>query len=327
MSYSVQGVGADGYSGDDSGYDGFSALGVSRENILARYDGPWLLTTERPGYVYHRRAATFLKAYGMVTAPKREGLVLAIFWSPWPNHQIGVGYSVLEWEAAAIPRKLWCSWRSVPTKSGYGWKEEVPCPTDVSARAMAKRFPALGAVEPSGIRATFSASQVWADAQLGGSIGSAQRGYQQAGCLPGGQAAPGASEVQIAVCSGAWREIGRINAAGMRAAKAIQAGLNELGYGPVTVGEPWGVPSSSSEAWAKFTADAGVPAGPGLVSRDGIFAMEAALKGGKTPGPTKAGLGPMGWLLIALGLGAAGIAAVAGKKRSKAATGRMVVRR
>jgi hypothetical protein len=182
----------------------------------------------------------------------------------------------------------------------------------------------FGAVDPSNIRETFDADQVWADAQMGGTIGDAQAGYAAQGCLPGGASPPGFNEAQRQACTAGWQQLGRINAAGGRAAKAVQAGLNELGYGPIAVDGMWG--SESSAAWAKFAADAKVPAGPGLVSRAGIVAMEEALKGGKTPGPTKAGLGPMGWLLIALGIGAAGVAAVAGRKRTKAATGRMVTR-
>ena len=177
-------------------------------------------------------------------------------------------------------------------------------------------------VAESNIRDTFNPNKVWADAQLGGQIGSMKGPYDNLGCGPGATHPEGGPK--SASCAQLWSEMGRMNAAGGRAARAIQAGLNELGYGPIAVDGLWG--GGSANAWQSFTTDQNLPAGPGLVNKVGIDAMGQLLKGGKTPGPARAGLGKIGWLLLLLAGGAATVGLVArGRRRRRAGSGRAMV--
>lgn len=166
------------------------------------------------------------------------------------------------------------------------------------------------------VSAEFNANQVWADVQKGGS------------CYAPG-AKPTASEK--AAC----------NAAGARATNMIRAALNELGYGPLAVGNmPWSN-ANPGAAWKRFLSDHNLAPGPGLgVSLQGLLLMEKLLKEGKSPGPNKpvefekvngefvpktkggllaeAGLTGGSLLLAALVVGGVGYAAwQAGKKKKK----------
>jgi hypothetical protein len=99
--------------------------------------------------------------------------------------------------------------------------------------------------------ASFSADAVWADAELGGSC-----------YLPGVQNLTAEME-------------GRCNAAGGRATRTLQGALNKLGYGPLDVDGQYG--PITGAAWQKFTADNGVPSGPGLMNYAGLKKMEEKL--------------------------------------------------
>jgi hypothetical protein len=121
----------------------------------------------------------------------------------------------------------------------------------------------------------FKASKVWADAQLGGS------------CYT-----PSSPNYQVEEMYGAC------NAAGARATDMIRAALNELGYGPLVLGEMWSE-ANPGAALKKYHADKGLAPGPGLgVSQAGLVAMEEDLKSGK-----KAGVGLLGVGLVALAVG------------------------
>ena len=159
---------------------------------------------------------------------------------------------------------------------------------------------------------TFDAAAVWSDVQMGGSC------YGADGPIKGAN-------------------LGACNAAGGRATRAIQAALNELGYGPLSVTGKWD--GAVSGKWKRFLSDHGLQPGPGLgVSEQGLLLMEKLLKEGKTPGPNKpivydkqgdqyiprdagpgtatAGMGAGGLLLGVLVIGGLGYAAYqSGKKR------------
>lgn len=174
-------------------------------------------------------------------------------------------------------------------------------------------FPYAGLGAAGSIRQTFNADKVWADAQLGGTIGQKQADYQAMGCQQGG-----GSDVpsRTAMCQAAWNTMGQINAAGGRAALAIQQGLNELGYGPIAEDGYWG--SQSGAAWERFCTDQNLPAGPGLVNKAGIYKMGDLLKSGAAPGPAKAGMPTWGWLLL-IAAGVGGVALLAKGRKSKPA--------
>ena len=95
----------------------------------------------------------------------------------------------------------------------------------------------------SSVASTFNAAAVWADAQSGGAGN---------------------------------------NLAGGRAAKAIQAGLSELGYSCPPTGS---FDNATIAQWKSFKANNGLPAGVGIVQKDGLVLMEAQLKQGKVTGP------------------------------------------
>lgn len=159
---------------------------------------------------------------------------------------------------------------------------------------------------------TFDAGSVWADVELGGSC------YTNEGPKPGAN-------------------LGACNAAGGRATRAIQAALNELGYGPISVTGKWD--GATGSKWRRFLSDMGLQPGPGLgVSQQGLMTMEKLLKEGKSPGPGKkieydkqgdqyiprdpggmsaAGLGGGGMLLAVLVIGGLGYAAYQSGKKKK----------
>jgi hypothetical protein len=160
---------------------------------------------------------------------------------------------------------------------------------------------------------TFSAGSVWADVQQGGSC------YGASGPIEGAN-------------------VGACNAAGGRATRAIQAALNEMGYGPISVTGRWD--GATGGKWRRFLSDHGLQPGPGLgVSEQGLLLMEKLLKEGKTPGPqdpvvydkqgdqyiprdsgpgsATAGLGTGGLLLGALVIGGLGYAAYQSGKKKK----------
>lgn len=176
---------------------------------------------------------------------------------------------------------------------------------------------------------TFSAQQVWNDAQLGGSC-----------FTPGNANFKACEEPTTPAC-------GQCNAAGARATKQVQAALNQLGYGPMAVDGKWG--SGTSGAWKRYLADNGLTPGPGLgLSEQGLALMERQLKGGEKPGsgekiefenvngqliPKKgsgiatAGLSGGTLLLAALVAGGIGFAAwKAGKKKKGGRTAAMTLR-
>jgi len=113
----------------------------------------------------------------------------------------------------------------------------------------------------------FNANQVWADVQLGGS------------CYTPGNANYTACQAEPQAC-------GKCNYAGGKATNMIRAALNELGYGPLTMGNvPWGE-GNPGAAWKRFLSDHNMAPGPGLgVSLDGLILMEKLLKEGAKPGP------------------------------------------
>lgn len=152
------------------------------------------------------------------------------------------------------------------------------------------------------IRQSFNAQQVWADAQLGATIGSALEEYEANDCTT----PPATGDT---ACQAMWAAMGRINAAGARAARAIQAGLNELGYGPIDVDGDWG--PQSMGAWRAFAADHPEAGSGNWPTGPGVRKMEELLKGGYH----KAGiLGRIGLPLVALGI-LGGLAVMYAKKR------------
>jgi peptidoglycan hydrolase-like protein with peptidoglycan-binding domain len=72
------------------------------------------------------------------------------------------------------------------------------------------------------------------------------------------------------------------NAAGSRAAKAVQAGLSELGYACPPTGS---FDNATIAQWKSFKSKNGLPPGTGNVQQDGLILMEAQLKAGKVTGP------------------------------------------
>jgi len=170
----------------------------------------------------------------------------------------------------------------------------------------------------------FNANQVWADVQKGGA------------CYTPGNPLYTACQADSAAC-------GPCNFAGGKATNMIRAGLNELGYGPLQVGNvAWGE-GNPGAAWKRFLSDHGLPPGPGLgVSLQGLMLMERLLKEGARPGPNepteyekvngqylpvkKAGLAGISsgtLVLAALVVGSIGYAAYrAGKKRKGRGTTR-----
>ncbi len=127
------------------------------------------------------------------------------------------------------------------------------------------------------------------------------------------------------------------NAAGARAAKAIQAGLNEIGYGPIAVDGQFG--SGSIAAWNKFANANSVPTdwptqvgvtklgeqiaaggnqGGGTVSDYHI--VNGQYVPGAAPGTSKAG---MSSTMIGIGIAALvgiGILAIVAKKKKTGST-------
>lgn len=165
--------------------------------------------------------------------------------------------------------------------------------------------------------AAFNADQVWADVEEGSRAGQYQKEFEAcvAVVMSGGDSRTSAE----GKCAAAKSKVGTANFRGGRAADAIRKALNALGYGPLTLGVPWG--AADKAAWDKYTTDRGVPAGPGLVSKAGVNALAEDM------GTKTAGLGKLGWAALLL-LGAAGtVALVSGRKRTPGArTGRAHMR-
>lgn len=120
---------------------------------------------------------------------------------------------------------------------------------------------------------TFSASAIMADVAISDEC------YGPGGpCIgPGPALGPGSAACKAIV--------GRCNAASIRASKMVQAGLNELGYGPIAVdgSQNWIGP------WKRYLSDEGMTPGPGLgLSLAGLLRMEQQLKAGEKPGPAPA---------------------------------------
>ena len=116
----------------------------------------------------------------------------------------------------------------------------------------------FGSVAPD-----FNANAVWADVQLGGSCYMPNNPNYQNEAM-----------------------YGKCNAAGERATNMIRAALNELGYGPLAVGNEMWSNANPGAAWKRFLSDHNLPPGPGPgVSLQGLLLMEKLLKEGKKPGP------------------------------------------
>lgn len=160
-----------------------------------------------------------------------------------------------------------------------------------------------------GAVSTFNADAVWADAQEGGNASVYQK--QKQGCLN----EPGAD---TSLCSKFDSMISNANFRGNRAANAVRDGLRQLGYAPGPNNSMWG--GADIAAWKKFCDDEGVPAGPGLVSKSGLDAMEAKLGGGLMKGS----MGKLGWLAVGVAAVAVGAALMSGRRKgkSKAPTGK-----
>lgn len=159
-------------------------------------------------------------------------------------------------------------------------------------------FDGYGALDTADIRKSFNATQVWADAQLGGSCYTPGNPMYEACSIQGEQAA-----------------CGKCNYAGGKASDQIRRGLVELGYAEdLTTGVMWG--GADKAAWEAFTADQSLPAGPGLVNKVGIDRMGKLLREGEAPGPSaKAGMSKLGWAVVAGALGLGAVALLAAKKR------------
>jgi hypothetical protein len=133
------------------------------------------------------------------------------------------------------------------------------------------------------------------------------------------------------------------NLAGKRAAQAIQAGLSELGYSCPPTGS---FDNATIAQWKSFKSKNGLPAGSGLVQKDGLVLMEAQLKQGKVTGPNepvsyvtdggeyikedsitpkKAGIG-MGMMLLLGAVVVGGVVLIAKKKKSQQSTSMRVGR-
>lgn len=83
---------------------------------------------------------------------------------------------------------------------------------------------------------------------------------------------------------GTGKPSGACNVAGQKANKAVAAGLNELGYGPVAVDGS----ISWQGAWSQFLADHGLTPGPGFgLTKQGLLLMEQQIRNGEKPGPGK----------------------------------------
>jgi hypothetical protein len=160
-----------------------------------------------------------------------------------------------------------------------------------------------------GAAPSFDADQVWADAEEGGKYSVYQQAKQ--GCL----SQPGAD---TSLCAHFDKQIANANFRGNRAANAVRGGLRHLGYEPGMDDTVWG--GADKAAWSKFAADNNVPAGPGLVSKSGVYKMGELIHGG---GAATAGIGPLGWALLLLAGAAGTVALVSGrKKKGKTPTGR-----
>lgn len=160
-----------------------------------------------------------------------------------------------------------------------------------------------------GIADTFDAAQVWADAEEGGRGGQYQAALSKLDC-----------NVHAAECGAVQKMISNANFRGLKAADAIRAALNELGYGPLNLGVAWS--GADKAAWKAFTSKHGLPSGPGLVNKAGIYKLEEELTGTST-----AGMGGLGWALLLLAGAAATVALVSGRRKGKKTpTGRAQIR-
>jgi hypothetical protein len=155
-----------------------------------------------------------------------------------------------------------------------------------------------------GAASSFDADQVWADAEEGGRVGQYQASLAKLDC------ASGQFEAE---CNAVKKMIADANFRGNRAANAIRGGLRALGYSPGNDNSPWG--GADKSAWSEFASDNNVPAGPGLVSKAGVYKMGEMLAGGATG---KAGMGALGWTLLLLAAAAGTVALVSGRKKKGA---------
>lgn len=161
---------------------------------------------------------------------------------------------------------------------------------------------------------SFSSEQIWVDLQV----------VNQ--CFPRTETSPPS---------------GTCNIRSQRVNKAVSAGLNELGYGPIAVDGTinW------QGAYQKFLSDFGMTKGPGYgLTKQALTVMEQQLKGGKTPGPNPplkydkidvdtyvpkdkpgsatAGMGNIGMLLGLVVLGGIGFYAYSENKKKKGGVSR-----
>lgn len=125
----------------------------------------------------------------------------------------------------------------------------------------------LGAANAIG----FSASEVWNNVKKSNAC------YAPTGPLYKACGAPKNAASDPSKC-------GPCNYAGANAVRSVQAGLNQLGYGPFPVdGQALG---AWNTAWKEFLATFNMTPGPGFgLSEAGLQKMEAELNKGTTPGP------------------------------------------
>ena len=167
-------------------------------------------------------------------------------------------------------------------------------------------FNGMGAF--GGIRETFNAAAVNADAQKGARIVEIQAGIAKTCPNP----------LLITACNG-WKALaGPANAAGGRATRAIQQALGELGHDPGPVDGMWG--PNTTAAWNDWKKGHGLAASPGPdVTLNKMQAMENDLRGGVG----KAGLGALGAVaLVALAV-FGGVALLKKKKGTRRAASPM----
>lgn len=160
-----------------------------------------------------------------------------------------------------------------------------------------------------GATVAFDPQQVWADAEEGGRVGQYNNSLSKLDCSK-----------YTAECNAVKKMIADANFRGNRAANAVRDGLRALGYSPGQNDSMWS--GADKAAWEKFCSDEGVPSGPGLLSKAGVYKLAERLGGGAS----KAGLGSLGWGLLLLAGVAVTASLVSGrKKKGTRPTGRAQV--
>lgn len=97
---------------------------------------------------------------------------------------------------------------------------------------------------------------------------------------------------QWVTCNAVWQSQKKVGPTCAPAANRIRAGLSQLGYGPFTLGQPWGTGNDRS-SYAAFVAAEGISKTPGMASwwpsKQSLERIEELIaeqkRTGKTPGP------------------------------------------